>query len=171
MNDIDRMTNELTSSAYNIMLKLRDDIKENIGRMGKRASGRTQDSLRVIVEGDTVTLVGRPFFPSLEYGNKPWSGATGVRCTWDEFREIIRQWVTDKGLSFGQAKEHERVIDAITATIIRRGSKLYRSNGYDDVYDTLIEQAVEDISDKGMVIVASAVDVIVDQWARQNLNN
>lgn len=151
------------------MTQLRDDIAANIARTGKRASGRTQASLRVVPEANGVALYGRPFFSALEYGSKPWSGATGVRMTFAAFRDIIRQWVSDKGLNFGQAKQHERTIGAITASIIRRGSRQYRTGNYTDVYDTLIAEAVKDIADIAGQGLIEEMDITINKWARMSV--
>lgn len=160
------LANALTGSVYNRMLQLRDEISESIERNGLRASGRTQDSLRVHVDGDVVTLEGRAFFPALQYGSSEWTGKTGIRCTYEEFREIIRQWASDKGLNFGQAKEHEKTIEAITHSIIRRGTKVYRTKQHLDVYDTVIENAVKDIGEQLQLVQAKAIDVVIDQWKK-----
>ena len=166
-------TNELaaalTGTVYNRMVQLRDEIRESIDRNGLRASGRTQDSLRVYVDGKTVILEGRAFFSALQYGSSEWSGKTGIKCTFDEFREIIRQWVQDKGLNFGQAREHNKAVDAITMSIIRRGTKVYRTKQRLDVYDTLITEALLDMGDQLQLIEAKAVDVVIDQWAKSRL--
>lgn len=162
------LSSALTGTAYNRIVQLRDEIRDAIGRMGLKASGRTQDSLKVRVDGNTVILEGRAFFPTLQYGSKPWSGATGVRCSFDEFKAIIRDWATAKGLSFGDATTHERTIGAIAMTIIRRGSKVYRSGQRLDVYDTLIDEALLDLGEQLNLINVKAVDVVIDKWAKNN---
>ena len=162
------LSSALTGTAYNRIVQLRDEIRDAIGRMGLKASGRTQDSLKVRVDGNTVILEGRAFFPTLQYGSKPWSGSTGVRCSFDEFKAIIRDWATAKGLSFGDATTHERTIGAIAMTIIRRGSKVYRSGQRLDVYDTLIDEALLDLGEQLNLINVKAVDVIIDKWAKNN---
>ena len=158
------ITSALTGTVYNRIVELRDEIKQSIADHGLRASGRTQDSLRVAVEGNSVILYGRAFFPALQYGSSRWTGATGVRCTFERFREIIRQWVTDKGLNFGQAKEQERAIGAITAKIIKSGTRLKRQGGKIDVYDTLIDVALADIGQQVQLVMAQSVDVVIDKW-------
>lgn len=150
--------------------RLRDDIRDRINAMGLRASGATGRSLKVVVTSNEVSLWGRKFFASLQYGSKPWSGTTGIRCTFEAFRDIIRQWASDKGLTFGQHREHERTIGAITATIIRRGSKLYRNAAYQDVYDTLIAEAVNDVGNIVLTDVGTAFDIAINKWARLSNN-
>lgn len=166
MTSTAELASALTGTAYNRIVQLRDEIREAIAAKGLRASGRTQDSLRVYVDGNTVVLEGRAFFSALQYGSSPWTGRTGIRCTFDEFRQIIYQWATDKGLNLGQAREFDRAIGAITMSIIKRGSKLHRTGQRLDVYDTLINEALLDIGDKAMLVTAEAVDVVIDQWAK-----
>ena len=83
--------------------QLRDEIRTAIASKGLRASGRTQESLHVYQEGNEVGLAGRPFFSALEFGSSAWSGKTGIRCSYEEFKGIIYQWASDKGLNLGQA--------------------------------------------------------------------
>ena len=152
------------------MVQLRDDIRNNINILGLRASGRTQQSLQVEVTSNEVSLWGRKFFSAMEYGTQPWSGYTGIRCTIQAFKDIIRQWASDKGLNFGQAREHERAISAITMTIIRKGSRLYRNSGYINVYDTLIAEAIKDIGNIALDETGTQFDIAVNQWARMSTN-
>ena len=166
MTSTAELASALTGTAYNRIVQLRDEIRDAIASKGLRASGRTQDSLRVYVDGNTVVLEGRAFFSALQYGSSPWTGRTGIRCTFDEFRQIIYQWATDKGLNLGQAREFDRAIGAITMSIIKRGSKLHRTGQRLDVYDTLINEALLDIGEKAMLVTAEAVDVVIDQWAK-----
>lgn len=151
------------------MEQLRDDIREAINRMGLKASGATGRSLTVRVSSGEVSLWGRRFFAGLQYGSQPWRGVTGIKCSFDEFRYIIREWAQAKGLSFGSAKEHNRVIGAIAATIIRKGSKLYRQGAYRDVYDTLIAQAVKDMGVIVLDKVGTTFDIEINKWVRRSV--
>ena len=166
MTSTAELSSALTGTAYNRIVQLRDEIRAAIASKGLRASGRTQDSLRVYVDGNTVVLEGRAFFSALQYGSSPWTGRTGIRCTFQEFKQIIYQWATDKGLNLGQAREFDRAVGAITMSIIKRGSKLHRTGQRLDVYDTLINEALLDIGEQAMLVTAEAVDVVIDQWAK-----
>lgn len=146
--------------------QLRDEIREAINTMGLRASGATQRSLKVTVSSSEVTLWGRRFLAALQYGSQPWSGATGVRCSFAAFVDIVDAWATAKGLNFGQHKEHERVVRAIASTIIRKGSKLYRAHAYRDVYDTLVQEAIKDIGTIAVDEVNTQIDALINQWVR-----
>lgn len=165
MNNQD-LSNALTGTAYNRIVQLRDEIKQSIADKGLTASGRTQNSLRVYVDGNTVVLEGRAFFASLEYGSSEWSGKTGIHCSYEEFKSIIYQWATDKGLNFGEAKDFKKAVANIAWVIMNQGTKLYWAHGYRDVYDTLVEKAVEDIGNQALLVEVEAVDVVINQWAR-----
>ena len=143
--------------------QLKNEIADSISAHGLTASGRTAQSMHVVTTDYEVTLFGRNFFPALETGSSRWTGATGYRCTFTEFRGIIQNWVQAKGLNFGQHKEHERVVDAITATIIRKGTKQKRSGQRLDVYTTLVNQAVEDCGELVADVVGVSVDGIINK--------
>lgn len=160
------MASALTSTVYNRMVQLRDEIREAIASKGLRASGRTQDSLRVYVDGNWVILEGRAFFPALQYGSSNWTGKTGISCSYQQFKQIIYQWATDKALNLGQAKEFDKAVGAIAWSIMNNGTKVYRQGGRLDVYDTLINEALLDIGEQIQLVQAEAVDVIIDKWAK-----
>lgn len=152
------LTKEITDPVVARLEQLRDEIAQSISSHGLTASGRTAQSMYVVATDFEVSLYGRNFFAALETGSSHWSGVTGVRCTFYEFKGIIRNWAMAKGLNFGQHKEHERTLGAITATIIRKGTRQKRSGQRIDVYTTLVNKAVADCSD----MVAEQVGVKVD---------
>jgi hypothetical protein len=77
------------------LTEAKDQIISNIDTEGIRASGRTQESLRVEDRGEHLVLVqgtgGAPF-ETLQYGREGGKVPYG-------FRSIIRQWILDKGIS------------------------------------------------------------------------
>ena len=158
MVDFSNIDNGVTTLLEARVAKLRDDIRSRINAMGLRASGRTGDSLRVEVSSNEVALWGRY-----------WTGTTGVRCSFTAFRDIIRQWASDKGLNFGDASDTERAVSAIAMTIIRRGTQLFRSHGYQDVYDTLIAEALKDFQTIVLDKVGTEFNVAINQWARKSI--
>lgn len=148
------------------MSQLRDDIRERLATTGKVARGHTNRSLIVVDDGMTITLYGRPFFPSVQYGSSLWNGHTGVSCSFEEFRQIIANWVQAKGLNFGQHQAHERAVSAITASIIKYGTRDWREHRYTDIYDTLIAQCWQDLQDEAIGVAGEAVDVAISKWQR-----
>ena len=143
---------------------LRDEIAKSISKHGLTASGKTAASMYVVSTDMEIALYGRAFFPALETGSSRWTGDTGIPCTFMEFRDIIRNWAAAKGLNFGQHKEHERVIGAITSTIIRKGTKQKRSGERLDVYSTLVDEAVSDCALLVSDIVGAKVDNVIANW-------
>ena len=145
--------------------KLAKDIADSIAAHGLTASGATARSLKVVDEDDGVALYGRNFFPALETGSSRWTGATGIKCSVEEFKAIIRAWATAKGLNFGQASEHERTIEAITYKIIREGTKQKRSGERLDVYTTLLDEAVKDCGDIVAEQMGNQIINYLQQWS------
>lgn len=143
--------------------KLRDDIRARIDETGQRASGATQQNMPIIASSDGVRLVGRAFFASLETGNSEWTGKTGIPCSFAAFKEIIRQWIIDKGLT---VDNQERAAGAIAYTIIHRGTKLYREGGRRDVFTPLVEEARADIDKIITLFYQTKIKEIVTKWTR-----
>lgn len=119
--------------------ELREVVSRNIANKGKRASGRTQDSMVVSLkqEGSAIVgeLSGRAFFGALETGSKPWSKQY-VRPP-KFFIEIIEEWMRDKGIS-GEA-------GGIAYSIMRRGSAQHNKGARTDIYSDDITKTCDEI--------------------------
>jgi hypothetical protein len=144
-------------------LKLR--IIDNIRSKGRNASGRTIQSLRVVAGDDGVALFGRSAFGTMETGRKAGKVPFG-------FRDIILQWMEDKGISGApipyvrkpSAKWQPKytpkergdmsLAGAIAATIKKKGSKLHRDGGDNEIYSKEIPIALKQIRErlKGLII-------------------
>lgn len=118
---------------------LRSRISANIESTGRRASGATQESLRVEVvadaEGFSATLFGRPYFGALETGTKPWRNQYKHPPRF--FREIVADWINSKGLDLSPY--------LVARKIMREGSALYRAGGKADVYSEEIPRTIDDL--------------------------
>lgn len=143
--------------------QLRSDIASSIATHGLTASGKTAASMYVVANNHEVALYGRAFFAALETGSSRWTGKTGIPCSWYEFKEIIRNWASAKGLNFGQHKEHERTLGAITTSIIKHGTEQTRKPRL-DVYTSLVDQAVKDCESICVDIVNAQVNNVIAQW-------
>ena len=86
---------DIRNEILQILTETKDRIIANIDTDGIRASGRTQESLRVEDRGEHFVLVqgsgGAPF-ETLQYGRGGGRVPLG-------FQSIIRQWIIDKGIS------------------------------------------------------------------------
>ena len=143
--------------------KLREDLAQSISAHGLTASGKTAASMYVVVSDKEVALYGRAFFAALETGSSHWTGATGVRCTFMEFKDIIRNWASAKGLNFGQAHEWDKAVGAIAMKIIKQGT-LQHSRPRLDVYTTLVDEAFNDCESLCVDVVNAQVDNVIAQW-------
>ena len=147
---------------------LRQRIIANHIRLGQRASGRTERSLRVEVEDDHGTLYGRQAFSVLETGRGP--GRVPRR-----FEDIIRQWILDKGIAVTEIPykrqpserwqpkytPRERGLRAMAGAIAHKirteGTKLHREGGTLDVYSTEVRRAIDNIMNRAFGIFADDV--------------
>lgn len=116
------------------------NITENIEREGKRATGKTAESMAVLVadEGSAIvgTLQGRAYFGALETGSKPW--AKQYERVPKFFADIIAEWAEAKGVD---APPY-----AIATKIMREGSKQYREGEITTVYSEEIDATLERIN-------------------------
>lgn len=114
-----------------------DHIIDNIVNRGVRASGRTEKSLKYRVEetdeGLTLTVTGPSYIKTLEEGRGPSKGGRGERLY-----DKIRQWIDDKGIFQGANKDS--MAWAITKTIHKYGTNLYRSGGHSGVLSEVINE-------------------------------
>lgn len=147
---------------------LRLRIIANHIRLGQRASGRTERSLRVEVKDDHGTLYGRQAFSVLETGRGP--GRVPRR-----FEDIIRQWILDKGIAVTaipykrQVSENWRpkytpqerglraMAGAIAYKIRTEGTRLHREGGTLDVYSSATRETIDKILNRAFGIFADDV--------------
>lgn len=120
---------------------LKQRIIENHIRAGQVASGKTIESMQVVVDElgteYIATLYGRPYFGNLETGNSPWKN-TPKRVPLF-FHDIIADWIQAKGLSLNAW--------AVTYKIIHEGTVLHRYGGRRDIFSNVIPDSLNSISD------------------------
>lgn len=155
------------ASVQDILTRHLENVKAKVSSqmqtLGRNASGQSVASLRVEVSGDTGTLYGSKSFFVMQRGKGPGKGPKG-------FVEIIKQWIKDKGIAVtpiptktGQGKytPEERglrsIAGAIAYTILKKGTRLHRNNGYDDIYDTAIEEEIKLMGDEMLEIASLEV--------------
>lgn len=135
-------TQELQRIVTERLERLRADIVSAIESKGIKASGRTQDSLRVFPYDSGVMLIAgageRAPIPTLEIGRP--AGAVPKN-----FTQIIFDWSVDKGLAWGDDKERKKIAGAVAWGKIRKKGTNRHTNPQ-DVYSTLVQQAAEDVS-------------------------
>ena len=111
---------------------LQERIVENIHKADKYVTGKMAGSIRQEVSGSgsevSGSLTAAPFFAVLETGTKPWRKQYLHPPRF--FREIISEWIDNRGLDLSPY--------FVARKIMRKGSKLYREGGRDDIFSVEI---------------------------------
>lgn len=169
LTDISQTTQVLMEE----MESLRAAIINNIRTTGQWASGATAASMQVITSGNTVSLVGRSPFGTLETGRKAGKVPRNMA-------EIIYRWMQAKGIHgtpmpYKTNRQHKYpdaqtrgdmyMASAISHTIATMGTRLYRNGGRDDVYSTEIPKTMERIQQRLGIIFQA----ITEEQIKSNL--
>lgn len=131
-------------------------IQDNLQSTGTNASGRTSQSLRLESSDYGFIIYGRKAFATVETGRMAGGVPKG-------FNDIIKQWIIDKGISVTQipykrkesqnwrpkysVSERSLIIaaGAISFTIKKSGTSLFRKGGRKDIFSTVFNEAIPDI--------------------------
>lgn len=129
----------------------------------RNASGRSVASLSIEVSGNKGVLYGSKSFLVMERGKKP--GKVPYR-----FRDIIKQWIIDKGISVTpiptkkrQSKytPHERGLNsmagAIAYKIMKEGTRLHRDNGYNDIFTSAVRDELKVLEDELVLFTSNTI--------------
>jgi len=155
---------DLKKEIVNILLEAKDEIISNIDTEGIRASGRTQQSLKVVEYENGVQLVGgggdAASIESLQYGWKPEKIPDDIP---KNFVEILVKWIEDKQINVKQVpykrkpsanwqpkytveERSKRIAAASIANHIKNfGTLRYRNNNL-NVYTPIVEKVKEKVS-------------------------
>ena len=130
---------ELFNVVQSEGIDLVNDVRINLGRTGTNATNKTSQSLRVQInqEGSKIKmqLYGRPFFMTVQTGRKPTPDKKPSR----EMVDNIREWMDARGMDETKAW-------AVATNINKRGTKLWRQGGREDILDPAVDQFVNDVS-------------------------
>ncbi len=108
------------------------EIIDQIIKHKMNASGKTAASLEVIPSSTGGSLVAAEHIIFLEDGRGPTS-PTGPYKEGEKLIDIIKQWISDKGLDLNPY--------AVTKTIHTKGTKLYRAGGKSGVLSIPLQAA------------------------------
>lgn len=135
-------------------------IAENIRRNGQTASGRSERSLIVEDEGESIVLYGRKAFGTLETGRR---GGRVPR----NFASTLFQWSLDKRIQFADERERWSFAYALSKRIQKEGTLLHKQGGRADVYSNEIPVTLERINQSLGCMLAMR---IVEQIELQDTN-
>lgn len=147
------------------------DIQKGLADTKTNASGKTSAGLFSVVSDYSIEIYSdRRGFANVEAGQNP-----GKRPR--NFREIIKQWIIDKGISiaampyspkykgkkkFGSAKERGLyyAAGAMAWSNKTKGSRLYKSGGRNDVFSPAVEKLVNRVADAAAQDLGKQIDAI-----------
>lgn len=149
-----------------ILNKMVAEMRDNLAKTNTNASGRTSQSLRVVMTENGGQIWGRRYFRGTEQGR---AGGAVPR----NFTSIIRQWILDKGLTPSAIpykrkpsanwqpkytpKERglQAMASAIARTIEKSGTSLYRKGGRKDIFTNVIEENKNDLKKVAKEIITT----------------
>lgn len=160
--------------------ELRERIIANIDNAGEKATGATQQSLRVDITDLTGTLYGRAYFATVETGRRPgkmppvqtikeWIEAKGLHVEPMEYKRNPSERWQPKYTPLERAVN--RLSWAIAYRIGREGSALYREGGRTDIYTRPIEETVNRITVELADLYRSAVEADIREWNKTFFND
>ena len=133
--------------------RLKERIVANHIAAGQRASGRTIESLKIVVtdspDGASGELDGRAYFAGLETGSRPWSkihtrtrkDGTDYPSAPKWFIDVVEDWAETKGINLDSPW-------GVATKIMTSGSSLFRDGGRDDIFSNEIPTAVDNITSR-----------------------
>lgn len=162
MSDISNEVNKLlTFHLGNIKV----GIAQRMAALGRMSSGRSVASLQIEVKDSKGNLSGDKQWETMQRGRRPGKVPSN-------FREIIKNWVRAKGINIqpriGQSQNQaiESFSYLVTRSIMQKGTKLYRDKGYNDIYDTLLEEEIKKLTNETASVLELEVDKINDNFLK-----
>lgn len=162
MSDISNEVNKLlTFHLGNIKV----GIAQRMAALGRMSSGRSVASLQIEVKDSKGNLSGDKQWETMQRGRRPGKVPSN-------FREIIKNWVRVKGINIqpriGQSQKQaiESFSYLVTRNIMQKGTKLYRDKGYNDIYDTLLEEEIKKLTNETASVLELEIDKINDNFLK-----
>ncbi len=127
-------------------------IQDNLATTGTNASGQTSASVRSEPRPNRSTVTGKPFIYVVETGRRP-----GRRPPVSK----IMEWLQTGKVSI--TGTIESAANAISFTIGRIGSKLFREGGREDIItpaisDDRVDQLTKDIAGASLKVTVEVID-------------
>lgn len=160
----------ITQIVTKHLQEVQKGIIANMQAMGRMASGRSVASLQIEETENSdgiasAALTGGQQWEIMQRGRN--AGKVPYR-----FSDIIKEWILKKGISYREFAPKNGPAERgltnlswmITRSIMQKGTRLHRDNGYNDIYDTLIAEELEKLADESAGIIDVEVDKINKQY-------
>lgn len=157
---------EYQAEVMRALYQCRETIRQQMDAYRRNASRRAVKSLEVREDPEGASLWGVKYFETMQRGR---AGGNVPR----NFASIIYKWSIDKGIELqpmpyrsgaGKYSPEERArwnfANAVAHRIAASGTLLHRQGGYNDIYDTAVKVAVEEVANKMLVKATSDVEDI-----------
>lgn len=167
MSEIDDKIQKLLSLHLG---NIKVGISQRMTSLGRSASGSSVASLGVEVNGNNGVLSGAKQWEAMQRGRGPGKVPSN-------FREVIKNWVRVRGINIKPKgkQTQEQAIESfsylVTRNIMQKGTKLYRDKGYNDIYDTLLKEEIEKLSDDISTVFELEVNSINDKYINDDNKN
>lgn len=167
--------NDIYNNVQILLEKHLEQIKVGIKIMmsehKRNASGRSVSSLAVMFESPTrASLEGDEQWMVMEDGRGSGKGPYG-------FRDIIKQWIINKGISIqprGNETQDSAINSAaylITRSIIQKGSALHRLHEHQDIYDSVVDDSMNKLAKDVGVAFETKADIINSNFVKYGRTN
>lgn len=150
---------------------IKAEVAQRMDSLHRTATGRSVASLAIVYpQSMSAYLEGDAQWQSMQTGRSAGKGPYN-------FREIIMKWIDAKGISVQpkgrQTEESAKSSLAflITRSILEKGTRLRRDNGYNDIYDSVVEREVEYMQRDAGSFFELEVDKINDIFIYDNKDN
>lgn len=129
---------------YELQL-LRQDIINALERTDKTATGRTDEAIQVVVNGNGAELQGPAHLFTLESGRGPARGGSNDK---QQFIENLKAWIIAKGISYKDENDLLRLAGFFRWYINKFGTKQYRQGKREDVVAPAVERFKKSVNGK-----------------------
>lgn len=143
---------------------IQQNIATRMAQKKRNASGKSVASLAVVFDALTEGHIeGGEQWKSMQRGR---GGGKGPY----NFRDIIKDWIIKKGISITQRSNQSRetalnsAAYLISRSILKHGTALKRKQGYDDIYDTVIQEELALLEKDAGLLFETETDVLNDKW-------
>lgn len=138
-----QLTEQVKESLISRLQDIKTMMAANMDALRRTASCRSISSLSIVIENNfKAYLEGDSQWNVMQRGRGAGKGPYN-------FREIIKDWIQAKGITITprRSESQESALNSaaylITRSVIKKGTSLHRSNGYNDIYDSAIEKGLE----------------------------
>lgn len=163
-----KVSTQISNAVYvssligDALMAVKLSIMAQMVSLSRNASGDSVRSLTIETAGVDGILWGKRSFRFMEQGR-------GRGSIPHDFTTIILNWATAKGVNLHYkgnpaVKRSERRSAAwlIAQKIKSEGTKLYRDRRTDDIFTSIIDKKIDELSGKIMMTASSDIDRITD---------